>query len=244
MDTRSRGEQPPDAEAAGEAASRHERGGVGKPPGGRRRSRSGLHRGENLFGWLFVSPSLTLLLLFLVASDNPGPVHKLYELVRPDQPHQQRRKVGRAGKLPDHPHQARALPVGLRGGGPEQLLFRDLYRPFADHLRLMAGRPGQQQVPPGQGVFQDRLLFPIDHQLDRHHHDLHLFVPGDRRGQYDPGLVRHHGAELALQPAGHFLVVPQYFRCERPACDGRSTWSWGYRSGTGFRGRPSGCASS
>ena len=67
MDTRSRGEQPPDAEAAGEAASRHERGGVEKPPGGRRRRRSGLHRGENLFGWLFVSPSLTLLLLFLVA---------------------------------------------------------------------------------------------------------------------------------------------------------------------------------
>jgi len=38
-----------------------------RPPSPPRRRRSGLHRGENLFGWLFVSPSLTLLLLFLVA---------------------------------------------------------------------------------------------------------------------------------------------------------------------------------
>jgi multiple sugar transport system permease protein len=38
-----------------------------KPPSsGRRRRRSGLHRGENLFGWLFVSPSLVLLFLFLI----------------------------------------------------------------------------------------------------------------------------------------------------------------------------------
>jgi multiple sugar transport system permease protein len=32
-----------------------------------RRRRSGVHRGENLFGWMFVSPSLAFLLLFLVA---------------------------------------------------------------------------------------------------------------------------------------------------------------------------------
>jgi multiple sugar transport system permease protein len=36
------------------------------PPSRRRRRRSGLHRGENLFGWLFVTPSLTLILLFLI----------------------------------------------------------------------------------------------------------------------------------------------------------------------------------
>ena len=67
MDTLSRGEPPPDAGAAGQAASRHDRGGAGKPLVRLRRSRSGLHRGENLFGWLFVSPSLAVLLLFLVA---------------------------------------------------------------------------------------------------------------------------------------------------------------------------------
>ncbi len=33
---------------------------------GRRRKRSAIHRGENLFGWLFVSPSLAILLLFLI----------------------------------------------------------------------------------------------------------------------------------------------------------------------------------
>jgi multiple sugar transport system permease protein len=39
------------------------RGGRPPPP---RRPRSATRRGENLFGWLFVSPSLTILLLFLV----------------------------------------------------------------------------------------------------------------------------------------------------------------------------------
>ena len=68
----------------------------------------------------------------------------------------------------------------------------------------------------GQELFQDRLLFPVDHQLDRHHHDLHLSVPGDRRGQHDPRLGRHQGAELALRRAGHLLVVPQYLRGEQP----------------------------
>jgi multiple sugar transport system permease protein len=67
MDTLSRGEPPPDADAAGEATSPQQRGASRKAPGRKRRGRSGLHRGEGLFGWLFVSPSLTLLLLFLVA---------------------------------------------------------------------------------------------------------------------------------------------------------------------------------
>jgi multiple sugar transport system permease protein len=39
---------------------------AGGPPAGRIRRRSGLHRGENLFGWLFVPPSLVLLFLFLI----------------------------------------------------------------------------------------------------------------------------------------------------------------------------------
>lgn len=41
-----------------------------RPPGPRPRRgrrRSSVHRGEGLFGWLFVSPALTLLLIFLVA---------------------------------------------------------------------------------------------------------------------------------------------------------------------------------
>jgi multiple sugar transport system permease protein len=68
MDTLSRGEPPPDANGvAGEAASRQRRGASRMPPGRVGRKRSALHRGESFFGWLFVSPSLTLLLLFLVA---------------------------------------------------------------------------------------------------------------------------------------------------------------------------------
>ncbi len=67
MDTLSGGEQPPGPDAAGEDAAPGRRRTSGKPPGRQRRRRSALHRGENLFGWLFISPSLTLLLLFLVA---------------------------------------------------------------------------------------------------------------------------------------------------------------------------------
>ncbi len=66
MDTLSRGEPPRDANAAREAAPRQQRGASEKRPGRQRRRRSALHRGETLFGWLFVSPSLTLLVLFLV----------------------------------------------------------------------------------------------------------------------------------------------------------------------------------
>ena len=67
MDTLSGGEQPPGPDAAGGEAVPSRRRASGQPPGRQRRRRSALHRGENLFGWLFISPSLALLLLFLVA---------------------------------------------------------------------------------------------------------------------------------------------------------------------------------
>jgi multiple sugar transport system permease protein len=68
MDTLSRGEQAPDAnDGANEQASEPEQRARRSRLGRLRRRGSALHRGENLFGWLFISPSLTLLLLFLVA---------------------------------------------------------------------------------------------------------------------------------------------------------------------------------
>ncbi len=67
MDTLSGGGQPPGPHAAGGEAAPSRRRASGQPPGRQRRRRSALHRGENLFGWLFISPSLALLLLFLVA---------------------------------------------------------------------------------------------------------------------------------------------------------------------------------
>ena len=67
MDTLSGGEQPPGPGAAGGEAASSGRRASGKRRGREHRRRSALHRGENLFGWLFISPSLALLLLFLVA---------------------------------------------------------------------------------------------------------------------------------------------------------------------------------
>ena len=238
MDTLSRGEPPPDADAAaGEAASRQRRGGVTKAARPAPPQSLGSPPGGEPFRLAFRIPVAYPAPAFLGRADHPGAVHKLHELVRADQPHQQRGEMGRAGKItgPSLPkpglHQSN-FGAAVRNNFYFVIFTVPLQTIFALWLAVLVNNKFLR----GRSFFRTAFYFPsITSSIAITTIFIFLFQ-GDRRGQHGPGLVRHQGAELALRRTGHLLVVPQYLRGERPTRRGRSTWSSGFRSGTGFRG--------
>ena len=197
MDTLSGGGQPPGPHAAGGEAAPSQRRAPGKRPVRERHRRSALHRGENLFGWLFISPSLAVLLLFLVApiilalyisfTNWSGVTSPTSSAVKWVGLHNYRTILTKPGLYQSN------FGAAIRNNFYFVIFTVPLQTIFALWLAVLVNNKFLR----GRG-FPDCLLFPVDHQLHRHHHDLHLPGPGRRRRQHGPRLGRHQGAELAL----------------------------------------------
>ena len=203
-----------------------------------RSGKSRLRRGENLFGWLFVSPSVAILVLFMVVpiflalyvsftnwSGLTSPFSHSVQLVGLTN---YRTLVTPTGALPDR----------LRHLDPRQLLFLPVHRASPDGARPVVGEPCQQQVPARQGVFPDRLLFPVRHELDCYNHRFYISLPGRRRRQHHSRVVRRKA--LGLRPERCVHKYPQALSAyQAPA--GATICSLGFRCGTGSPGLPSEC---